>query len=63
MFGEMFKIDELEFNGEKRGGEILVVDHNVEQTIASRLNRHFRIDICDNLGMALLKDLGIGERC
>lgn len=56
MFREIFKIDELEFNGRRRG-RILVIDHNIKQAsfIVSKLSRHFKIEVCGNLGAAFLK--------
>ena len=59
MFEEIFEIDELAFNAGEESARILLVDHNAEQGefIVNKLSRYFRVEVCDNLGMALLKAL------
>lgn len=54
------ELDELEFNGGKESTRILLVDHNVKQrsVIVNKLNKHFRIEVSDNMVGSFLKALG-----
>ena len=53
------ELDELEFNEEKESARILLIEHNVEEgsVIVNKLNKHFRIEVCDNLVTGFLKAL------
>lgn len=55
MYREIFSIGKWEINTEK--GRILVIDDNAEEAIMNKLGKHFRIEICNNLGGAFLKIL------